>query len=92
MAHYEALLGINTTHDFIIPGDFYSAIADVIDFDEDSPRVELYSSEILYLFEYCRVTKVSGTSSPYVCLEWARIRIPRAIISLLGDYKRKLCV
>ena len=39
--------------------------------------------DLLYLFEYHKVTKVGGVSSPYTCAEWPRIQIPQAILSLL---------
>jgi hypothetical protein len=37
----------------------------------------------LYLFEFYRCPPKSGTSSPYICLEWPGIQIPQTITSLL---------
>jgi hypothetical protein len=38
-AHYVAFLDKSASHDFVIPGDSYSAIADAIDFVVDNPMV-----------------------------------------------------
>jgi hypothetical protein len=37
------------------------------------------------LFEFYIITQIGGTASPYVSIEWPRIRIPMAITSLLHD-------
>jgi hypothetical protein len=68
LAHYEALLG-NAHADYIVPNDYYTAIIDAMDFVGDIPTLELHSPELLYLFEFYRCTKTSGTSSTYICLE-----------------------
>jgi len=45
--------------------------------------VELHSPELLYLFEFYRITKTGGTTSPYVTIEWPWIQKPMVITSLL---------
>jgi hypothetical protein len=84
LAHYEALLG-GVHADYLDPNDFYTSINDAMDFARDNPTLELYSLELLYLFELYRCTKTGGTSSPYICLEWPCIQIPHTITSLLLD-------
>ena len=40
--------------------------------------------DLLYLFEYYKITKIGGANSPYACVEWPGIQIPLAIMSLLN--------
>jgi hypothetical protein len=40
---------------------------------------------MLYLFEFYKIVKIGGTNSPYACIEWPRIQIPQAILSLLDE-------
>ena len=39
--------------------------------------------DLLYLFEYYKITKVGGANSPCVWAEWPGIQIPQSILSLL---------
>jgi len=81
--HYEALLDDNGNKDYTIPNDVYTAISDAIDYAGDATTVELRSPELLYLFEFYIITKIGGTTSPYVNIEWPGIQIPMAITSRL---------
>ena len=81
--HYETLLADAGNKDFTIPNDFYTAISDAIDYAGDATTVELHSLELLYLFEFYRITKTGGTTSPYVTIEWPWIQKPMVITSLL---------
>ena len=84
-AHYEALLDDSGNHGYTIPSDFYTAISDAINYVGDATIVELHSPELMYLFEFYRIFKIGGTTSPYVSIEWPWIQIPMAIKSLLQD-------
>ena len=45
--------------------------------------MELRSSELLYLFEFYIISKIGGTTTPYVGIDWQGIQIPMTITSLL---------
>ena len=47
--------------------------------------MELHSPELLCLFEFYGISKIRGTTNPYVSIEWPWIQIPIAIASLLYD-------
>jgi hypothetical protein len=40
---------------------------------------------MLYLFEFYKIVKIGGTNNPYACIEWPRIQIPWAILSMLDE-------
>jgi hypothetical protein len=40
--------------------------------------------DLLYLFEYHKITKVGGVNSPYACAEWPGIQIPQVILDSKG--------
>ena len=40
---------------------------------------------MLYLFEFYKIVKIGCTHSPYACIEWQGIQIPKAILSLLDE-------
>jgi len=84
-SNYEALLDDNGNHDYTIPNDFYTVISDAIDHAGDATNLKLQSPELLYLFEFYKISKIGGTISPYVNIEWLGIQIPTAITSLLED-------
>jgi len=63
------LLDDNGNHDDNIPNDFYTAISDAIYYAGDATIVELHSPELLYMFEFYKITKIGGTTSPYVNIE-----------------------
>ena len=65
-AHYEKRFDDNGNQYCIIPNDFYTAISDAIDYVGDATIVELHSPELLYLFEFNRISKIGGTIIPYV--------------------------
>ena len=68
-AHYEALLDDNGNQDYNIPIDFHAPISDAIEYAGDATTVELYSPELLYLFEFYKINKIRGTASPYINIE-----------------------
>jgi len=84
-AHYEVVLDNNGNQDYTIPNDFYTAISDAIDYAGDATIVELHSPELLCLFEFYKISKIGGTVSPYVNIEWPWSQISMAFTSLLQD-------
>ena len=38
---------------------------------------------VLHLFEFLKTSKIGGIYSPYECMEWPRVQIPQARLSLL---------
>jgi hypothetical protein len=79
------MLKVNGSQNYNIPNDFFTAISDDIDYAGDTETVELHSPELLYLFNFYKINKIGGTTSPYVNIEWPMIQIPLAITPLLHD-------
>jgi hypothetical protein len=73
------MLDANGCQDYTIPHDFYTDIYDTIDYASDTKAVELYSSELLCMFEFYKINKIGGTASPYVSIEWPGNQIPMGI-------------
>jgi len=40
---------------------------------------------MMYLLEFYKIIKIGGTNNSYACIEWPRIQIPQAILSLLDE-------
>ena len=51
----------------------------------DGHRAYLGASHMQYLFEFFKIVKIGGTHKPYACIEWPKIHIPQAILSLLDE-------
>ena len=68
-----------------LPEDYYTAIATATEAAGEEHRAEMDSHTLLYLLEFCRITKISMPNNPYACAEWPGIQIPQAILSLLDN-------
>jgi hypothetical protein len=66
-----------------IPEDYYTAISNASEATGEGHATNIDHHDLLYLFEYYRITKISGANSLYACAEWPGIHIPPAILSLL---------
>ena len=64
--------------------DYYTTIAIATKATGEGHTSEMDPRTLLYLFEYCRITKIGGANNPYVCVEWPGIQIPQVILSLLN--------
>ena len=63
----RVLLDANGNQDYKIPNDFYTTIYDAIDFAGESNGVKLHSPELIYLFEFHRISEIGGTTSISRC-------------------------
>ena len=67
-----------------IPEDYYTAISNETKTAGEGHTTQMDQHDLIYLFEYYRITKIAGANSPYACVEWRPwIQIPRAIMSLM---------
>ena len=66
-----------------IPEDYFTAISHEIEAVGEGHTLVMEQCDLLYLFEYYKITKVGGAKSSYACAEWQGIQIPHAILSLL---------
>ena len=74
---YEEIL-LNDKDDFIAPDDFINTFITsnkAID-SINSGAVSLPTIDLLYLFEFSKIFKVSRRSSPYAAIEWPGVQIP----------------
>ena len=67
------------------PEDFYTALSEATETAGDSHTVALDTLNPLYLLEFYKIVKIGGIRSPYACIEWPRIQIPQAILSMLEE-------
>ncbi len=47
--------------------------------------ITLSPSDLLYLFEFGRISEVGGIASPYATIEWLGVHNPRALTPILQD-------
>jgi len=73
---YENILALNTTDDFQVPEDFYSALNETVEAAGAQDIVELNVADRLYLFEFSKITRTGGINNPFVTMEWLGIQIP----------------
>jgi hypothetical protein len=52
-----------------IPDDYYSALSDAVEAAGDRHYIKLSPRHTLYLFEYCKISKVGGANSPYAYMQ-----------------------
>jgi len=83
---YENVLALDTTDEFQVPEDFYSALNEAVELAGAQAALELNAAERLYLFEFSKITKTGGgVNNPFVTMEWLGVQIPQAIASNLID-------
>ena len=80
---YENVLALDTTNEFQVPKDFFSALNEVLEIAGDQATLELDAGARLYLFEFSKITKKGWVNNPFVTMEWPGIQIPLAIASNL---------
>ncbi len=76
---------ILTEKNFQPPDDFIDIFINAIvaaDTDNDE-AITPSPSDSLYLFEFSKIVKVGGISSPYASIEWPGVQIPRAMLKVL---------
>jgi hypothetical protein len=62
---YDNILALDTTNEFQVPEDFYSALNEAADKAGEQAIVELDAGIHLYLFELNRITKTGeGSTTP----------------------------
>ena len=68
---YEDLI-LNNDNDFNLPEDLIDSLVTSISLaeSENEANITLEPTELLYLFEFSRIYKVGGISSPYATIEW----------------------
>jgi len=50
------------------PEDYYTPLANAIEAAGEGHTTTMDQHELLYLFEYHKISKVGGVSSPYACV------------------------
>jgi len=60
---YESILALDTSHDFQVLADFYSALNEAVEVAGAQATVELNATDRLYLFEFSKITKTGGGST-----------------------------
>ena len=88
---YEDML-LSDKDEYIPPTDFIDTFITVIEATESSNarEITLTSTNLLYLFEFSKIFKVGGISSPYAVIEWHGVQIPQAITRILQKRGIKL--
>jgi hypothetical protein len=61
---YENVLALDITYEFQGPKDFFSALNEEVEIAGDQASVELDAGALLYLFEFSKITKTGGSTSP----------------------------
>ena len=61
---YDNILAMDTTYAFHVPKDFYSALNEATDTAGEQAIVELDAEIQLYIFEFSRITKTGGSTTP----------------------------
>ena len=55
--------------------DYYTAISNATEVAGEGHTTEMDHHDLLYLFEFYKITKIGGANKPYACVEWSRIHI-----------------
>ena len=73
-----------------IPEDYYTAIANATEAVGEEHTSMMDDYDLLHLFEYYKITKVSGVNSPYACAEWPGIQIPKGYPEFSGPQRNSI--
>jgi hypothetical protein len=85
--YYEDIILNRDSADYQLPEDFFEtfitriANANV----QGAPTLTLPSPELFYLFEFSKLFKIGGLSSPYDAIEGSRVQIPQALTPVLKE-------
>ncbi len=79
---YDRLYDIDAEHLSQLE-DFYTALSDSTKTAKDNHYAALNTFHTLYLFEFYKIVKIGGINIPCACIEWPRIQIPQAVLSVL---------
>ena len=61
---YENVLALDTTKEFQVPEDYYSALNEAAEIAGEQATVELNTGVQLYLFEFNKIIKTGGSTTP----------------------------
>jgi hypothetical protein len=64
---------MDTSDDFQVPEDFFSALNEAAEIAGEQARVELDAGTQLYLFKTNKITKTRGVNNLLVTMEWPGI-------------------
>jgi hypothetical protein len=89
--NYEDLM-LNNNDDYQTPYDFIEIFLEGIAAAEaqGKTKITLSPKNTLYLFEFHRIFKVGGITSPYATIEMLGVHIPQAITAILQDKGLKI--
>ena len=61
---YENVLALDTTNEFRVPEDFFSALNEAVVIARYQATMELDAGARLNLFEFSKITKTGGSTNP----------------------------
>jgi uncharacterized protein YdeI (YjbR/CyaY-like superfamily) len=67
---YDNVLALDTTEEFQVPEDLYSALNEAADRAREQAIVELGTRVQLYLFEFSKITKMGGRGTTTPSSPW----------------------